>query len=58
LHVRSGPGINYPIVRDLYAGDIIQTLDVSGPKEVWLKIGGDQWCAMAFNGYHFLNKFD
>jgi len=56
LYVRSGPGINYRIIRDLHASDIIQALDVSAPKEAWLKIGEDQWCAMAYNGYQFLRK--
>jgi hypothetical protein len=56
LHVRSGPGIKYPIICDLHAGDIIQAVDVSAPKEVWLKFGEDQWCAFAFNGNKFLKR--
>ena len=56
LHVRAGPGVNYPIVRDLRAGDVIQVLGVSAPEEAWVQIGEDQWCAFAFNSNHFLKK--
>jgi hypothetical protein len=56
LHIRSGPGIRYPILRDLHAGDIIAATNVSAPGECWVQIAEDQWCALAYNSYQFLRK--
>jgi len=56
LHVRSGPGIHYPILRDLHAGDVITALNVSAPRESWIQIGEDQWCALTYNGYQLLRE--
>ena len=56
LHVRSGPGINYPIIRDLHAGEIITAQNASVPREVWIQIAEEQWCALAYNGFLFLRK--
>jgi lysozyme len=56
LHVRSGPGIRYPILRDIHAGDAITALNVSAPRECWVQIAEDQWCALAYNSYQFLRK--
>jgi hypothetical protein len=56
LHVCSGPGIHYPILRDLHAGDVIIALNASAPREAWIQVAEDQWCALAYNGYQFLRK--
>jgi len=56
LHVRSGPGIRYPIIRDLHADDIVSAQNVTAPHECWIQVGDDQWCALAYNGYLFLRK--
>ncbi len=40
LHIRSGPGIEHPVIGYLYAGDIVSILDQRG---AWYEIGADRW---------------
>ncbi|PGK79646.1 N-acetylmuramoyl-L-alanine amidase [Bacillus thuringiensis] len=40
LRVRTGPGTNYSIVKNVYQGEKYQTW---GCKDGWYNVGGDQW---------------
>lgn len=53
LRVRNGPGVNYGHLRDLVEGDEIEIQDIDG-KEVWLKIGPDEWVALVYNGTRYV----
>ncbi|MCH5455846.1 SH3 domain-containing protein [Bacillus cereus] len=40
LHVRTGPGTNYGIVKNVYQGEKYQSF---GYKDGWYNVGGNQW---------------
>lgn len=46
LNVRSGPGIQYPIVRTLVKDTTVTALALSG--DTWVEIGQGEWAAMAY----------
>lgn len=46
LNVRSGPGVQYPLVGRLHAGDTVTPFKLAG--EVWVKIGPDEYVAWVY----------
>ena len=54
LYVRSGPGIEYPIVSSLQRGDLID--DLEHAETLWLNIGRHLWTAATYKGNHFCEK--
>lgn len=44
LNVRSGPGLYYPDVGDLFEGNIVEVLEISG-SDAWVRIGEGIWTA-------------
>ncbi|MED2760155.1 SH3 domain-containing protein, partial [Bacillus thuringiensis] len=40
LRVRTGPGTNYGVVKNVYQGEKYQTW---GYRDGWYNVGGDQW---------------
>ena len=51
LYVRSGPGIEYPIVDSLKQGTPVSGETTS--ETVWLRIGRDRWIAVRYQGKDF-----
>lgn len=51
LYVRSGPGIEYPIVDSLRKGSVIS--GEATAETVWLKIGKNRWTAVRYQGEDF-----
>jgi hypothetical protein len=53
LNVRSGPGIQYPILDQLQGGDAFsgKRLHSAG---VWVEIEPGKWCALSFQGFTYL----
>jgi hypothetical protein len=53
LNVRSGPGIQYPIIERLSKGDGFsgKRLHSAG---VWVEIEPGKWCALSFQGFNYL----
>jgi len=59
LNVRSGPGTNYPIVRQIHAGDNLMIYNIGGTSSYWGRISqkdslGDEWVAVVLSGNHFV----
>lgn len=53
LNVRRGPGLNYPVVDQLHAGDFETLHDLSG-FNTWGKIGESRWIAIHWLGRKFV----
>jgi hypothetical protein len=53
LNVRSGPGLNYPDIGDLYQGDRITVLSVDGD-DVWVEFEPGKWVALCIQGERYL----
>ncbi len=49
LNVRSGPGIQFPDIGDLYAGETVDALNLSG-NDAWIRFDAGKWAAFAYNG--------
>ena len=55
LNVRSGPGIGYPIVGSLSAGDQVIVQDISAPIEAWVQ-HETGWSAVKYGGKTYLER--
>jgi hypothetical protein len=53
LNVRSGPGINYPLIGQLSGGDVIHGKRMYSPG-VWIEFEEGKWCAISFAGIQYL----
>ena len=56
LFVRSGPGIEYPIIDSLLEGTLVNAVDRS--ETVWRKIGDNRWIAERYQGKDFCESFE
>lgn len=56
LNIRSGPGINYPIIGKLSKGNLVKPLDFQG-KDIWIKTDKGYVC-MSYNGNRYLRKLE
>ncbi len=52
LHVRSGPGIGYPVCDRLPEGAIVQELEQMA--DLWVRIGPNRWAAARFDGSNLM----
>ncbi|MDY0018914.1 MAG: GH25 family lysozyme [Anaerolineae bacterium] len=53
LNVRSGPGMNYPDIGDLHAGDVVTVLSLGG-KDVWVEFEPGKWAALCYQGERYM----
>jgi uncharacterized protein YgiM (DUF1202 family) len=53
LRIRSGPGIDYPVIGQLANGEIKTAGDIDG-KEIWMEIEPGKWSAYVYNGSKFM----
>src|SRR5688572_602943 len=53
LNVRSGPGVEYPVVTQLKKGDKITAKRLQS-KSVWVEYEPGKWCALAYDGSTYL----
>lgn len=53
LNVRDGPGIQYRDVGNLYNGERVEAVDVSG-QDVWVEIQPGRWAAAMYNGRRYM----
>lgn len=53
LNVRSGPGVNYSDVGDLYEGDVVNVVSLDG-KDVWVEFEPGKWVALLFRGTRYM----
>jgi len=53
LNVRSGPGIDFEDIGDLYEGEVIDILTLSG-EDVWVEFEPGKWAAVALKGERYL----
>ncbi|MFP4349474.1 MAG: S8 family serine peptidase [Desulfococcaceae bacterium] len=53
LRVRSGPGIEFPILGELSEGDEVEVRNFEG-REVWVEIEPGKWSAYIFRGRRFM----
>lgn len=53
LNVRSGPGTDFEDLGDLYEGDVIDILILSG-EDVWVEFEPGKWAAVALEGERYL----
>lgn len=49
LNVRSGPGVRFPDIGDLYADQVTSMINLSG-NDVWIRFENGKWAAYAYNG--------
>jgi hypothetical protein len=54
-NIRSGPGINHPVVGKLRAGDSVDVINVVGA-DVWVEIEPGKWAAVHYSGRRFMEK--
>ncbi len=48
LHIRSGPGIRYPVCGRLNQGTTVQEFERAA--DIWIRIGPNRWAAARFDG--------
>ena len=53
LNVRNGPGLDYDDVGDLYEGDVIDALTLTGD-DAWVEFEPGRWAALALKGERYL----
>ncbi len=53
LNVRSGPGLDYEDLGDLYEGDILDVLTITGD-DVWVQFEPGKWAALSLSGERYL----
>jgi lysozyme len=53
LNVRSGPGLDYEDIGDLFEGDTLDVLSVAG-EDVWVEFEPGRWAALSLEGEPFL----
>ena len=53
LNVRSGPGTDFEDIGDLYEGEVIDILTLSG-EDVWVEFEPGKWAAVALKGERYL----
>jgi len=53
LNVRSGPGLAYPDIGDLHAGDVVTILSLDG-SEVWVEFEPGKWAALCLRGDRYM----
>jgi len=52
-NVRTGPGLDYPIVGQLNTGDVIEVEEIAG-YSAWVKFDGDKWAAVQYGAKTYL----
>lgn len=55
--IRTGPGIQYPVVSRVSKGQIFPALDLGG-SDVWIKIGEGQWIAVRHGDVTYLKEVE
>ena len=52
LHVRTGPGEEYPIIRSLSFGDVLQVLEQKKDyfANDWVRIAANEWICRVYQG--------
>jgi len=53
LNVRNGPGLDYDDVGDLYEGDVLDVLTLTGD-DAWVEFEPGKWAALALKGERYL----
>ncbi len=53
VNVRSGPGVNYSDIGDLYEGDVVNVVSIDG-KDVWIEFEPGKWGALVFRGTRYM----
>lgn len=53
LNVRTGPGKSYEEIGDLYAGDVVEMIGLTG-RDVWVEFEPGKWVAMALNDEQYM----
>ncbi len=54
-NIRTGPGINYPAIGKLRAGDLVEIINLAGG-DVWVEIETGKWAAVHYSGKRFMEK--
>lgn len=53
LNIRSGPGLDYEDLGDLFEGDVIDVLAITG-EDVWIQFEPGKWAALSLEGEPYL----
>ncbi len=51
--IRTGPGISYPEIDQLHAGDLVNAIGLAG-SDTWVQIGPNQWAAFRYAGKQYM----